>query len=245
MGLKIRKINPHEKNAEIFMVGLSEYNPNYNEYGSGVMPNAQRYTLEDGFSMDFLDFLNDSRKHLEKKESEDLSYIIKKISSSLDYEKRLRSIINKIYESDHFDKIKNIKDITESYFSLKKKYIEEGKPENVAKMNAFQESTKFFVDQFSLFYKKAQYSENSPVYVAEELSSVIKIMLQRIKPESRLKSLNKIRDKIKDFNVPELAGKKSPGGAAIGVTISLVKNMLMARDQFFIDAVLRELMLRL
>ena len=77
------------------------------------------------------------------------------------------------------------------------------------------------------------------------MSSIIKIMLQRIKPESRLKSLNSIRDKIKEVNVPELAEKKSPGGAAIGVTLSLIKNMLMARDQFFIDAVIKELILRL
>ena len=91
----------------------------------------------------------------------------------------------------------------------------------------------------------SQYAENSPIFVAEQLASIVKIMLQRIKPESRMKSLNSIRDKVKDMNVQELSNKKSPGGAAIGVTLSLVKNTLMARDPYFIDLVLKELVLRL
>ena len=169
-------------------------------------------------------------------EKESLTYIIKKISENKDYSYRFRKFIDRIYESDHFNKINDIKECVHDFY-IEKNISNEKK--------AFESVVDKFSEKYILFYKKAQYAENSPIYVAEQMAAIIKIMLQRIKPESRLKSMNSIRDKIRDVNVPELAQKKSPGGAAIGVTLSLVKNILMARDQFFIDAVIKELILRL
>lgn len=244
MPLRIKKIKSTPKETQSFFAGLAEVNPNYNEHGSGVMPNAQRHIIDEGPN-EILDYLNYSLDFLDKSEAEDLSLVIKKIAQTIDYEERLKSAINKIYESDHFDKVKNIKKLTEAYFLKRNSMIESGESKESSESAAFNYAINELSEEFSSFYKKAQFAENSPTYVADQLASVIKIMLQRIKPESRLKSLNSIRDKIKDFNIPEIANKKSPGGAAIGVTLSLVKNMLMARDEFFIDAVLRELILRL
>lgn len=235
MSLKIKKVKKLSKPEENFLAGLSSTPADSNlDYGSGAMPNAQRHIDTDNFDLE--EILLELKTFSSKSESYELSYIIKKVAENKNYKSRFRDFINKIYNSDNFNKINDIKDCVYDFYIEKNKTNEK---------NAFNFVIDKYSEKYSLFYKKAQYAENSPVYVAEQMSSIIKIMLQRIKPESRLKSLNSIRDKIKEVNVPELAGKKSPGGAAIGVTLSLIKNILMARDQFFIDAVIKELILRL
>jgi len=50
-----------------------------------------------------------------------------------------------------------------------------------------------------------------------------------------------IRDKVNGLKIQELQHKKSPGGASIGVSISLIKNILNGRDPMFIAAVIAEL----
>lgn len=235
MSLRIKKISPFKNGEEAVLVGLSATPADSNsDYGSGWIPNAQRTVDTDNFDIE--EVLEELKSVASIEESNEISFIIKKISQNKNYMSRFRDFINKLYDSDHFDKINDIKECVHDFYTHKN-------------LNSEKEAFEFVIDKYSSkyisFYKKAQYAENSPVYVAEQMSSIIKIMLQRIKPESRLKSLNSIRDKIKDVNIPELAGKKSPGGAAIGVTLSLIKNILMARDQFFIDAVIKELILRL
>jgi len=93
--------------------------------------------------------------------------------------------------------------------------------------------------------KKAQILEKDPVYVATELSKIIKIMLSRMSPESQVKSFINVKEKLKDFNTMEIAGKKNPGGASIGVSLGLVKNVLNGKDPYFINVVLQELIKRL
>tara|TARA_Y100000034_G_C6782123_1_gene349659 strand:- start:29 stop:328 length:300 start_codon:yes stop_codon:yes gene_type:complete len=93
--------------------------------------------------------------------------------------------------------------------------------------------------------KKAQLLEQNPVYVAEELHKIIKIMIARLSFESRAKSYLNLKDKIEEFDSMEIANKKSPGGAAIGVSLSLVKNVLNGKDPYFINIVLNELVRRL
>lgn len=93
--------------------------------------------------------------------------------------------------------------------------------------------------------KKSQILESDPVYVAKELSNIIKIMLSRMKPESKPKSFKNVREKLKDFNVIDISRKKNPGGAAIGVSLGLVKNILNGKDPYFINTVIQELIKRL
>jgi len=88
--------------------------------------------------------------------------------------------------------------------------------------------------------KESQESD-SPVYVAKELAKVISIMINRMSYEARPNSYRSVRNKLKDLNVIELSNKKTPGGAAIGVSISLIKNMLNGRDPYFIRSVLMNL----
>jgi len=93
--------------------------------------------------------------------------------------------------------------------------------------------------------KEAQLLEQNPTYVAEQLHSIIKIMISSMSPEARVRSYSNVSKKLEEFNVMEIAGKKSPGGAAIGVSLSLVKNILNGKDPYFINIVLSELMIRL
>ena len=93
--------------------------------------------------------------------------------------------------------------------------------------------------------KEAQLLEHNAIYVAEQLHSIIKVMISRMSPESRQRSYQNVSGKIKEFNVMEIANKRAPGGAAIGVSLSLIKNILNGKDPYFINVVLSELGKRL
>lgn len=93
--------------------------------------------------------------------------------------------------------------------------------------------------------KEAQMLEQNPVYVAEQLYNMIRIMISRMSPEARVRSYQNVSSKISDFNVVEISSKKAPGGAAIGVSLGLIKNVLNGKDPYFINTVLKELAIRL
>jgi hypothetical protein len=89
--------------------------------------------------------------------------------------------------------------------------------------------------------KMADTLEQNPVYVADSIVKVVKIMMSMISPEKRSGAIANISEKIfREFNPQEIASKKSPGGAAIGQSLALIKNILNSRDQLFIKIVLDE-----
>lgn len=93
--------------------------------------------------------------------------------------------------------------------------------------------------------KTAQMLENNPVYVADEIANIIKIMINSMSPDVRARSFQNVKNKLNEFNTIEIANKNAPGGAAIGVSLGLVKNILNGKDPYFINTVLSELSLRL
>tara|TARA_A200000159_G_C7331717_1_gene343267 strand:+ start:400 stop:699 length:300 start_codon:yes stop_codon:yes gene_type:complete len=93
--------------------------------------------------------------------------------------------------------------------------------------------------------KEAQMMEQNPVYVAEQLHAMIRVMISRMSPDARMRSYQNVSSKINQFNVSEIASKRAPGGAAIGVSLGLIKNVLNGRDPYFINTVIKELSLRL
>lgn len=84
-------------------------------------------------------------------------------------------------------------------------------------------------------------SAQDPKFVAKQIKNIIYTILSRLKTESQHKSLINVKQKVNDLQVLDLANKKSPGGAAIGTSITIVKNILNGRDPFFIRRVLDEL----
>lgn len=96
-----------------------------------------------------------------------------------------------------------------------------------------------------LLKKEAQILESNPVYVAEQIASIIGIMINSMSPDVRQRSFQNVKNKISDFNTMEIANKRAPGGAAIGVSLGLIKNILNGKDPYFINTVLNELSIRL
>lgn len=82
---------------------------------------------------------------------------------------------------------------------------------------------------------------NNPKYVAEQIRDVIHVMIGRMSIEAQHRAIPNLKGKIKNLSVPEIASKRQPGGSAIGVSISLVKNILNGKDPYFIHMVINEL----
>ena len=88
--------------------------------------------------------------------------------------------------------------------------------------------------------KSASIYEN-PRVVADYIKGIIDVLVARFQPEARARSYPNIRNRLRNLNPSELSGKKSPGGAAIGAAISLIKNILNGRDPHFINLVITNL----
>jgi hypothetical protein len=89
--------------------------------------------------------------------------------------------------------------------------------------------------------KEAQILNQDPKYVAEQIKDIIGVMIGRMSPEAQMRAFPNIAQKILELNTVDIATKKSPGGASIGVSLSLVKNILNGRDPIFIKRVIDEL----
>jgi hypothetical protein len=89
--------------------------------------------------------------------------------------------------------------------------------------------------------KEAQIQYQDPKYVAEQIKNIVGVMIDRMSPEARVKAYPNVAQKVRELNVTEMATKTSPGGASIGVSLSLIKNILNGRDPVFIKLVIDEL----
>lgn len=89
--------------------------------------------------------------------------------------------------------------------------------------------------------KEAQLYNQDPKYVAEQIKDIVRVMVGRMSPEAQARAYPNIAGKVKAFNTIEIANKRSPGGASIGVSLSLIKNILNGRDPIFIKRVIDEL----
>jgi hypothetical protein len=89
--------------------------------------------------------------------------------------------------------------------------------------------------------KEARGFPNNPKFVAEQIRDIIDIMVGRMSQESIARAYPNLRSRISKMPIADMSQKKNPGGASIGVSIGLVKNILNGRDPFFIKAVLDEL----
>ena len=195
----------------------------------------------DGDSKKILEILNSEYESQIGKDSYyDCINILIKNSSNKNYFQEIKDLISSIIDSSPLFYQEDLDSLLSIYHSSYKNAIR----------NKYDNPEKYaYLDTYSAYKnslkKIAQYVENDPVYVAKQIVNIIDIMINRMKPESRSKSYINLREKLSKVNPAELAGKKSPGGAAIGISISLVKNMLIARDPFFINVVLDEVLKRL
>jgi hypothetical protein len=89
--------------------------------------------------------------------------------------------------------------------------------------------------------KTAQQHMHDPVFVANIIRHIIKVMVSRMSEEAQTRAYPNLENRINELNAGELASKKSPGGASIGASITVIKNVLGGRDAAFAHAVLTEL----
>lgn len=90
--------------------------------------------------------------------------------------------------------------------------------------------------------KQSQYGfPHDPKYVAEQIRDIVRVMVGKMSLESQQKAYPNLKAKINNLNIAEISSKKQTGGASIGVSISLIKNVLNGRDPYFIKMVIDEL----
>lgn len=90
--------------------------------------------------------------------------------------------------------------------------------------------------------KEAQtFVADNPIIVAKQIKGIIDVMIGRMSPESQVNAYPNLKEKLNNLNISEISNKRAPGGASIGLSISLVKNILNGRDPMFAHAVLSEL----
>lgn len=89
--------------------------------------------------------------------------------------------------------------------------------------------------------KEARGYPDNPKFVAEKIRDIIDVMIGRMSLPAQQRAYPNLKSKFKSFPVQEMSSKKKPGGASLGVSIGLVKNILNGRDPLFIQMVLNEL----
>lgn len=90
--------------------------------------------------------------------------------------------------------------------------------------------------------KESQFAQpQNPQYVASQIKQIIDVMISKMSLEAQNRAYPNLSQKIQSLNPHELSMKKTPGGASIGLSISLVKNILNGKDPFFIKLVMDEL----
>ena len=186
--------------------------------------------------LELSDSLDKKREHVMADFS---GFLIIKIAenNAKDYEKLFRMAIINLANSD----VINPSDIIESAVIKYSEMILEGS----SKESAYNDAVKILFLNSKVINKSAQILEMNPTYVADQLHKIIKIMLAKISPEKRSGSFKNVAEKLSDFNVLEISNKKAPGGAAIGASLGLVKNVLNSKDSYFVNVVLKELIKRL
>lgn len=155
----------------------------------------------------------------------------------------------KINNSDMSDRNDTIKKLTNIYsrtlITEFSKHNDIGKAHQSAYSKALHRADQYLGDSSGAnpqLEKDAQaWITNNPLLVAKQIKAIIDVMVGRMSPEAQQRAYPNLRGRISKLDVAELNSKKSPGGAAIGISITLVKSILNGRDPMFISAVISQL----
>jgi hypothetical protein len=201
--------------------GFTTFQSGYQGHGEDELTN---------FLIDLADELDEEGK---TSEANFIDFLIKKNATT---ETKFSSdpfdkFMDKVYshsEDESFDTTIYLKEVLYNYKENLKKYN--------ARIPALEEAI-----SESKIKKEAAALEEDPFYVSDRILDVIKIMLYSIKFENRPNSYKKIREKLEEFDPLTMSGKKAPGGAAIGVSLALIKNILNSKPELFIRTVLNDI----
>lgn len=221
----------------------------------GVMPNDIYDNGIDEKEYNLYDTL-DRLKRLKEEINEDLSedeltqyvdfidIIIEKIAyeESEDYLKKFNDLLIKVNNADIADTNDAIKKLAKIFSRTVLLAMSNGADKNAAYKSAYLKILNRANQYLSSdkMIKTADPYQN-PLIVAEKIKQIIDVLVSRFSTDARIRSYPNIKSKILKLNPVEIANKKSPGGAAIGVSITLIKNILNGRDPYFIHSVINNL----
>ena len=231
MSYKTKKIKT-EKNLKMVNPNtdsnfLQESQGGFTTYQSGYQGNG-----EDELTNFLIDLADDLDKEEKISEANFIDFLIKKNANTntrISHDP-FDKFMNKIYlnsEDESFDTTFYLKEVLYNY------------KENLKKYNSRIPSLNEAISE-SKIKKEASALEDDPFYVSDRILDIIKIMIFSMKFESRPSSYKKIRKKLEEFDPLTMSGKKSPGGAAIGVSLALIKNILNSKPELFIRTVLED-----
>ena len=117
------------------------------------------------------------------------------------------------------------------------------KPEKVALQNSLiRFNKKHQIKVKKKLVKNAAISElGDPSLVGRYLADIGKFTLNKLPIERRAPAIEKLRSKFYSFNADEISQKHLPPTAAIGQSISFVKNVLVNQNPLYIREVLNNL----
>ena len=213
----------------------------YFEYsgGRGVLPLASNTTDEDPLQ----EALDDLSKGLSlsgmEKEAEFVNLLISKFAN-INYFDKAHETLTNIFENSDEEYEPIMYEFGRKFMRRYMLELQSGKAPDLAAEFAYS-----FANTEKDINKIAQQMETNPVYVADQILDIIRIMIARMNPEYRMSSLEKIKSKVLDMSANEMSAKKMTGGAGIGTTIALIKNILNGSDIYFINIVIDELVKKL
>jgi len=226
------KIQTYPKNLKTPVSNYGKSNIEQESFGGIVAPG----TGSRGHGDDFLELLLDLADEMDNNgmhsEANMIDLLIKNASYNVNYFNKIKGLLNKQYISDP----ENIKNFGKELYDQYSKALSETNNSQTAARISYN----FFLKDN--IQKTAGTLEQDPIYVADSIVKIIKIMVSMISPEKRPDSFRNIKNRVlEDFDPAVISDKKSPGGAAVGVSLALIKNILNSRDQMFIRLVLDEI----
>lgn len=184
------------------------------------------------------------------KEAEFFSFLINKFSQVNKAENNYTSSIDpfnnlmiKISLTDIPDTNSLIKKLTKIYSKTILLEYNKNNDMNAAKKSAYNKvvhRAEQYLDHGKMI-KAANVNTDNPILVAKNIKSIIDILVSQFSMEAKQRAYPNLKEKISNLNSQELSEKKSPGGAAIGTAINIVKNILKGRDPFFVNSVIQNL----
>ncbi len=158
------------------------------------------------------------------------------------YLQKFNELMIKVSATDIPDTNETIKKLTKIFSNTILLETSKGADKNAAYESAYKKTLNR-AEQYltsGKMIKQSQVSQN-PIVIAQNIKKIIDTMVGKFSPEARHRAYPNLKNKIQAMNPEQIAAKKSAGGSAIGVSISLVKNILNGRDPMFVRMVINNL----
>lgn len=155
--------------------------------------------------------------------------------NSVDFEFVFLNLIKKIQEDEADDTSLVIKNLNKKFSDLIR--------QKFSKEEAFKILYSEIHERLSI--KKTAVYNVSAEEAANRIVKIVHLLVAKLKFESRRKAIENIRGKVLDINAQEVSNKKTPGGAVIGTSLSIIKNILNSEDPYYVNLVLKHLRTRL